>query len=52
MKNEKDITNIQRHFTKMFAIISALKLPNGNVLEECFSRRWICKLLKQASNVS
>ena len=36
--NAKDITNIQRHFTKMFAGISTLKSPDGNVLEGMFSR--------------
>ena len=36
--NAKDITNIQRHFSKMFAGISTLKSPDGNVLEGIFSR--------------
>ena len=38
IRNSKDITNIQRHFTKMFAGISTLKSPDGNVLEGMFSR--------------
>ena len=36
--NSKDITNIQRHFAKMFAGIANLKSPDGNELQGMFSR--------------
>ena len=36
--NSKDITNIQRHFTKMFAGIATLKSPDGNELQGMYSR--------------
>ena len=36
--NAKDITNIQRHFAKMFAGIANLKSPDGNELQGMFSR--------------
>jgi dynein heavy chain 1 len=36
--NSKDITNIQRHFPKMFAGIATLKSPDGNELQGFYSR--------------
>ena len=36
--NSKDITNVQRHFPKMFAGITTIKSEDGNELEGMFSK--------------